>query len=95
MSSVFKLAETGLSSKSCVEGFNCNLASCCMALAPVSGKMFVFHHLIELGGSVADPTSKVVALKGIGPSAMPIQLKLDSLEDQDKVKVPTWANIKK
>jgi hypothetical protein len=66
-----------------------------MALAPVSGKMFVFHHLTELGGSIADPMSKVVALKGMGLSAMPIQLELDSFEDQDEVKVPTWANIKK
>eukprot|EP00957_Ditylum_brightwellii_P043881 3327887-Ditylum_brightwellii.AAC.1 len=31
----------------------------------------------------------------MGPSAMPIQLELDSFEDQDEVKVPTWANIKK
>eukprot|EP00957_Ditylum_brightwellii_P096329 7336871-Ditylum_brightwellii.AAC.1 len=49
MSSVFKLAEAGLSLKSYVEGFKRNLASCCMTLAPVSGKMFVFHHLTELG----------------------------------------------
>eukprot|EP00957_Ditylum_brightwellii_P039173 2962495-Ditylum_brightwellii.AAC.1 len=48
-----------------------------------------------VGGSIANPTSKVVALKGMWPSAMPIQLKLDSFEDQDEVKVPTWANIKK
>eukprot|EP00957_Ditylum_brightwellii_P097449 7422059-Ditylum_brightwellii.AAC.1 len=57
--------------------------------------MFVFHHLTELGGSIANLTSKVVALKGMGPSVMPIQLELDSFKDQDKVKVPTWANIKK
>eukprot|EP00957_Ditylum_brightwellii_P048525 3682121-Ditylum_brightwellii.AAC.1 len=66
-----------------------------MALAPVSGKIFVFHHLTELGGSIANPLSKVVALIGMGPSALTIQLELDSFEDQDEMKVPTWANIKK
>eukprot|EP00957_Ditylum_brightwellii_P020287 1531021-Ditylum_brightwellii.AAC.1 len=45
----------------CIEYFKSDNFLCLLAVAPISKELFVFHHFTKIGGSLSDPTKKLVA----------------------------------
>ena len=74
----------------CIDNFKPNTSLCCIAVAPITKKILLFHHFTEIGVSIANPSKKWVTLKGSGPPTLAIQFELIFFENSEDVTSPSW-----
>ena len=65
-----------------------------IAVEPISNLIQVFHHLTQVGGSIANPTTMMVAIMGFNGDAPVIRVEDEVFVHQDEVKLPAWTVFK-
>ena len=66
-----------------------------ISVTPITNETQVFHHMQRIGGTIASPTTAIVAIRGEASNSQAVQFENNIFDWTKSVKLPSWSNISK